>query len=125
MRESGLNLNGQEIRSLDDVPSAARVAGRQRFLNRWYKPVAMAPFGVCVFAAVKFFPDSRSWFLVALIEATLIWAIGVAAYAFYLLFWFKCPRCHSRFGLGERCRACELPRHAPSDMFKSLDEEGA
>lgn len=113
-------MGEQEIRSLDDVPSAARVAARQRFLNRWYKPVAMAPFAVCLFVALKFFPDSRSWFLVSLVEATLIWAFGVAAYAFYLLFWFKCARCHSRFGLDERCRSCGLPRHPPTDMFKSL-----
>ena len=99
-----MNVGDQEIRSLDDVPSAARVAARQRFLNRWYKPVAVAPFAVCAFVGLKFFPDSRSWFLVALVEATLIWAFGVAAYAFYLLFWFKCPRCHSRFGLVERCQ---------------------
>ncbi len=119
-----MNLGEHQIRSLDDTPSAARIAARQRFLNRWYKPLAIAPFAICLFLSLKFFPDSRSWFFVALIEATLVWAFGVAAYAFYLLFWFQCPRCQSRYGIGGQCRSCDLPRHTPSEMFKSLNEDG-
>jgi hypothetical protein len=104
---------GAVINSLDDVPSVARLAARQEFLAKWYHPVALAPFAVVVFVAVKFFGDSTSVILDALVGASLAWAIAVAAYTFYLLFWgVKCPQCGWRFGTGVKCGSCNLPRRA-------------
>jgi hypothetical protein len=108
-----------QIKCVDDVPEAARLADRQQFLNRWYRPVAMAPFAVFLFIDFKFFPNSNNWLVVGIGLATLVWAVGVAGYAFYLLTTFKCPKCHERFGLGEVCKSCNLPRHGSG--LESLD----
>ena len=46
-----------EIKSLDDTPTVARLAARQRFLRKWWRPVAIAPFVLVLFISVKFFGD--------------------------------------------------------------------
>ena len=115
--------SGQTISSLDDVPEIAKIAKRQLFLNRWYRPVAMAPFLLAVILGVGIFRDhSRNPILLAYTFASLMWAIFVAGYAFYLLSSFSCPCCSSRYGLGENCRSCGLPRHnqPPQSMFQEL-----
>jgi hypothetical protein len=120
-------LGEDAIKSVDDVPSVSRLANRQLFLNKWYKLVAMAPFLVVLVVSLWFFPNSSSRFLAALAIATVLWAAGVACYAFYLIFAVRCPRCHERFGLGENCKSCALPRHpdasAKIDLstFRPLD----
>jgi hypothetical protein len=113
--------SGRKITSLDDLPEAAKLAERQRFLNRWYRPVALAPFVLAVILGVIVFPNSRSPLLLIYTFASLIWATFVAGYAFYLLTSLHCPYCSSRFGLGDQCRACGLPRHhpQPNTMFDS------
>src|SRR5690349_18612260 len=104
--------SGKRVSSLDDVPDIAKIANRQLFLNRWYRPVALAPFLVAVILGVGVFRDhSRNPILLAYTFATLLWAMLVAGYAFYLLVSFRCPYCSSRYGLGENCRDCGLPRH--------------
>jgi hypothetical protein len=108
-----LGISEDQIKSVDDVPEAAILADRQLFLNKWYRPVALAPVAVVAFLDFRVFPNSNNWFVVGTIMATLIWVIGVASYAFYLLVAFKCPKCHERFGLGEACKSCKLPRHSP------------
>jgi hypothetical protein len=97
--------------SVDDFPNLARLASRQQFLNKWYKPVALAPFAVVLFVIFKFFPESNSGVLLAGVFASLIWAMFVAGYGFYLIFGLKCPVCAARYGLGQKCRSCDLPRH--------------
>jgi hypothetical protein len=106
------------ITCLDDVLVAARLAKRQQFLLQWYKAVALAPFALVVFTGLKFFPNSNSRAFDALVFVTLAWAMAVAGYTFYLLFWLKCPKCKYRFGSGEKCQSCNLPRHrASSGIF--------
>lgn len=100
-----------EITSLDDVPQIARLAARQQFLAKWYRGIAMTPFGVLVLIVIKFFGESTSIVPVITIEITLLWAMAVAAYTFYLLFAVKCPRCGRRFGSRTDCNSCRLPRH--------------
>ena len=34
--------SGKTISSLDDVPEIAKIAKRQLFLNKWYRPIALA-----------------------------------------------------------------------------------
>jgi hypothetical protein len=115
--------SGKKISSLDDLPEVAKIAQRQRFLNRWYRPVAMAPFVLAVVLGVGVFPkSSRNPILLAYTFASLLWAVLVAGYAFYLLFTFRCPYCSSTYGLGDKCRSCGLPRHSPPPqaMFEEL-----
>ena len=115
------------LKSLDDDPEIARVAARQLSLNRWYRLLALVPFAVLLFIDFEFFPNSNNAGLFVLVFASLFWAMGVAGYAFYLLFWFKCPNCGNRFGLGTECRSCGLRRHAPAtgliEDILSRDEE--
>lgn len=100
-----------EISCLDDIPSVARLAGRQRLLVRWYHAIAIAPFVAVLFIDVEFFEDSDSGRWLVLVGATLIWAFAVAVYTFYLTFFLKCPRCGWRYGSGYKCGSCNLPRH--------------
>ena len=118
-------LTDDEITSLDDLPDVARVARRQRFLNRWYKLVALAPFVVVLILSLKIFPKANEQVFFWPMLAALLWAMGVVAYSFYLLFWFKCPRCHERFGLGEACRNCGLARHRNVSLNIESTEEQA
>lgn len=105
-----------KVTCIDDVPSAAHLAARQRFFKRWYRPIALAPFALIVFVAIKFFSNSTSKLIDALIFLSLAWALAVAAYTFYLVFFsLKCPACASRFGIGDKCRTCGLPRHGDLD----------
>jgi hypothetical protein len=112
----------RDITSLDDLPRIAKLAERQRLLNKWYGPIAMAPFVVMIIFAVGIFPNSRNPFLYVLVFASLLWAMFIAGYAFYLLFFFRCPSCERRYGLGDRCRTCGLPRHidSPQTLFADL-----
>ena len=103
-----------ELSCLDEVPSRARQAARQQLLARWFYAIALAPFSVVVFVGLRFFADSRNRLFDALIGLTLAWAMGVAAYTFYMLFFMKCPRCGWRFGSGVACSSCKLPRHSDS-----------
>jgi hypothetical protein len=114
-----LGIQEDQIKSVDDVPEAARLAERQRFLNRWYRPVATAPFAVLLIVVDRFFPNAQGWLWARLAIATMLWAVGVAGYAFYLMLAFKCPKCHKHFGLGEACKSCDLPRHGAE--LESLD----
>jgi hypothetical protein len=99
------------ISCLEDVPSVARLAARQQLLARWYHAIALAPFAAVLVIDAEFFgySDSRLWLV--LVGATLIWAFAVAVYTFYLTFFLKCPRCGWRFGSGDKCGSCNLPRH--------------
>jgi hypothetical protein len=113
----------QEITSLEDVPSAARIAHRQRFLQKWYRVLALAPFGVVVYITLRFFGDKAATpLLMAPIYASLIWAVGVAIYTLYLTFFsFRCPVCGWRFGSGEKCSTCGLPRSRNAVNSNILD----
>lgn len=109
--EANFETTENQIKCVDDVPEAARLGAKQQFFNKWYRPVALAPFVLMLIVVFRFFPNANGWPWVILGTATLLWAGGVAGYAFYLIIAFKCPSCHERFGLGERCKSCDLPRH--------------
>jgi hypothetical protein len=102
---------GDKVSCLDDVAPVARLAAHQQLLAKWYHAIALAPFAAVLFIDIKFFgySDNRLWLV--LIGATLVWAFAVAVYTFYLTFLLKCPRCGWRFGSGEKCGSCNLPRH--------------
>lgn len=114
-----------DITSLDDVPSAARLAARQQFLTKWYKAVGMAPFVVLLFITLGIFGDNDSdsfWgrTLTDLTFSSLLWTLFITGYTFYLQFFLRCPRCRWRYGMGEQCNTCGLPRH-PGSGVKSDD----
>jgi hypothetical protein len=100
-----------EIGSLDDVPSLARIAARQQFLTRWYKAVALAPFVVVLFVVLTFFPKSTSRIPSVFVFASLVWAMAVVGYSFFLMIAIRCPACGWRFGMSNKCMSCGLPRH--------------
>jgi hypothetical protein len=108
--------SAREIKALDDAPNIARIAARQEFLNRWYKPVAMAPFVLVLIVATKLFPDSTSRISVYFVFASLAWVLLVVGYAIFLRFAVRCPVCGWRFGVGDKCSSCGLPRHRDADQ---------
>jgi hypothetical protein len=112
--KSDITRTEKEIACMDDVPGVGRRAARQQFLAKWYRVFALAPFAAIIFIAFKFFPNSNSWTQVILVFVAIIWGLSVAGYAFYLMFAVRCLVCKSRFGLGENCRSCGLPRHRDS-----------
>jgi hypothetical protein len=105
------------ITCLDDVPDLARLAARQQFFLKWYQAVGLVPLGLFVFIVFRFFPNSNSSALDALVGASLIWPLLVVIYTAYLWLTLQCPACKNRFGLGENCRSCNLPRHRDSTGF--------
>jgi hypothetical protein len=101
----------EEIACLDESPSVSRIAARQEFLNRWYRPVAMAPFILILVVVTAFFPSSHRAVQFGLASAAMIWAGAVIGYAIFLRFAVRCPVCGWRFGVQDKCNSCGLPRH--------------
>jgi hypothetical protein len=118
--KSDPSLSAQAVASVDDVPMVARLLARQQFFRKWYKPVALAPFALMLFIILKFFPNANGGFGTAVVFATLGWALAVVGYSFYLMFAVRCPACNSRYGIGQNCRSCNLPRHRGSTEPISL-----
>lgn len=92
--------NEKVLSCLDDDRSSARQAAHQELLARWWYAVALAPFFIVLFVGLKFFAESTSRVFDVLVGASLTWAIGIAAYTFYLICFLECPRCGWRFGSG-------------------------
>jgi len=113
----GVSKNDDAITCLDDVPDLARLAARQQFFLKWYQAVGLVPLGLFVFIVFRFFPNSNSSTLDVLVGASLIWPLLVVIYTAYLWLTLQCPACKNRFGLGENCRSCNLPRHRDSTGF--------
>jgi hypothetical protein len=102
----------ETITCLDDVPKLASRSLFQQRISRSYKLIALAPFAVVLFVVLKFFPNSTNKAWDFAIFLSLGWAMAVAGYAFYLLFWgVRCPACSAGFGVRDQCRSCGLPRH--------------
>jgi hypothetical protein len=119
-RRVELDGAGNTLTCIDDIPTVARLAARQQFLNKWYRPLGLVPFSVLIFIDFIFLHGSNNGLLVALVFISLLCAGAVSGYAFYLLFAVKCPVCKNRFGLGENCSSCNLPRHrTSSNLFGS------
>jgi hypothetical protein len=121
-----LGIAEDQIKSVDDDPTASRLAAQQKLITKWLKPTAMIPFIVFLIIDFRFFPHSNNWLVVSLGLTTVLWAGVINAYSLYLRITFRCPKCGNRFGSNENCLSCSLPRHAPppSDdgpMFESLE----
>jgi hypothetical protein len=100
------------IKNLDQFPQLALRSKRQQWVSQNYKLIGLLPFGIVLFIVLKFFSSSTNKAWDWLVEATLLWAILVAGYGFYSLFWgVRCPACGCGFGVGQECRSCGLPRH--------------
>jgi hypothetical protein len=97
---------------LDDVPRLARLSLWQQRISRSYHLVALVPFVAMIFIVFKFFPNSTNPIWTFAVFLSLGWAIAVAGYAFYSLFWgVRSPACGNGFGVRDSCRSCGLPRH--------------
>ena len=113
------HLDPDNIRCLDDCPSVARLAARQEFIGKYYRPLVLLHFIVAMFRGIKLFGENGP-ITFALIFDALIWGAGVLGYHLYLIFTLRCPVCGWRFGRGERCSSCGLARHPTSTEFESL-----
>jgi hypothetical protein len=91
---------------------------RRVLLERWYA-LATVPFFLSIVVGVGVFPrlvpDTAFWAGVAesLVLGALGWSFIVIFYALFVcISWFlvRCPRCGWRFGLGDNCGSCDLPR---------------
>jgi hypothetical protein len=114
--------NTKEMSCLDDFPEVAKKLLWQQRISRKYVLIALAPFTIVLLVVLKFFPESTNRLSDSLIFLTLAWAMIVACYAFYSLFWgVRCPSCGSGFGIKDKCRSCGLPRHYPAkSMFNEI-----
>jgi hypothetical protein len=99
------------ITCLDESPSVYRMAARQEFLHRWYRPAALVPFMVVVAVITVFFPNSDRSIQFGLASIAMLWAGAVIGYAVFLRFAVRCPVCGWRFGVRDKCSSCGLPRH--------------
>jgi hypothetical protein len=107
-------VDGQEITCLEDLPKAAGLLARQRFLLKCYTVTA-------VLAILPNIPYIETHFGRALWPLSLLVLLGLTGpwlYAFLLLSFFRCPVCRNRFALMKTCPACGLPTHR--DSSKSL-----
>ena len=86
---------------------------RQQLINRWSQSLAIAPFAVILFVDFAFFGGSDNRWVVGIVFVSLLWAISLVSYSFYLRFFggIKCPVCDGRFGSGNKCRSCGMQRH--------------
>ncbi|GAC1431612.1 MAG: hypothetical protein NVSMB62_28610 [Acidobacteriaceae bacterium] len=104
----------------DEAPDFARIAARQDLVTKRLKPTMMLPFIVFLLIDLKFFKDSNNWIVVSIGMLTVLWAGAVNFYSLYLRITVHCPKCGNRFGSGDKCASCSLPRHAPSTMFQPI-----
>src|SRR5438270_10788069 len=112
----------KEITCLDDVPTVARIAARQEFLKKHYKPVVLIPVFVATFIGCRFFGENSSATFY-LVSASLILGLSALGYHLYLVITLRCPVCGWRFGRGDKCSSCGLRRHAPSSVNTFLPDE--
>ncbi len=102
--------DSEKYKTLDDK--------RRALLRNWYA-LATVPFFLAIVIGVGVFPrivpDTAFWAGVAetIIFGSLGWSFIVTFYALFVYgrwFLIRCPRCGWRFGLGDRCGSCDLPR---------------
>ena len=115
---------------LADSDNYRRLDDRRRFFVQNQYSLAVAPFFLAIVFGLgilpRIVPDTAFWAGVAetLIVGSLVWAGIVIFHALFVyLRWFlyRCPRCGWRFGPGDRCGSCDLPRSrdnlTPSDSM--------
>jgi hypothetical protein len=85
-----------------------------KFVRQYWYGAAIAPFGLVLFLGLRYFPNSTSRFLDIPLGLSFAWAMFVAIYCLMLTaraLLIRCPRCGWRFGLGNQCGSCGLPKH--------------
>jgi len=106
--------DGQEITCLEDLPSAARLLARQRFMIKWYYAATF----VILIPSSWLFRATSGWLHWPVFFIVLIGISGPFLYPFLLLCFFRCPVCLKRFAMLKVCPSCGLPTHR--DSSKSL-----
>jgi hypothetical protein len=113
------NVVGAALPCLEDSESYVALDKRNLFVRKWGRGLALGPFVVALIVDLgvlpRAAPDTHFWeeFGYAVIWVSLAWTGIVIVYSLsVLLRWlfFRCPRCGWRFGPGEECRSCSLPR---------------
>jgi hypothetical protein len=100
---------------LDDSGPYRELNRQNKFFKRYWHVMALGPFTVTVFIEIRFFGDSTSRLAEIPVFVSVAWAMLVAVYGLILttrVLSIRCPRCKWRFGLGDKCSSCDLPRHA-------------
>jgi hypothetical protein len=103
------------LSGLDEWPTYSGLVRRKMFMQKYYRPLALVPFGIVLFTGGRFFGDSTSRFAIVPVYLSLIWALLVLVYTFWLVIRvraIRCPRCGDRFGSEDECIPCGFPRHA-------------
>ena len=113
-----------DLTCLADVPEIARRSLWQQRIAQNYGAIAITPFVLLLCIDFKFFGDSINPIWAYLGELTLIWAMGIAVYTFYVSFWgVKCPKCGHGFGIKDACRSCGLPRYEPTTTDSTVKKK--
>jgi hypothetical protein len=102
-----------QVACLEASEEYAALNRKSLFIKKYGHVMAIGPFFVVICVVFRWFSDSTSKFLLGLIFSTLFWAVAFACFAvivFASLLFIRCPRCGWRFGLGDFCSSCGLPR---------------
>jgi hypothetical protein len=101
-----------DLHCLDDDGSYGRAMRTKRFLDRFWYLFVFGPPLAMLFSARFAYKDPDT------LKYSLLWIFMFAAYWLLLkgrLAAFTCPVCAQRFGRGDACERCGLPRkRAPS-----------
>lgn len=102
-----------QFASLEDFESYLKLSRKLQFAKAYWYVVVSVPLVLAIFIGVRFFNNSENHIGNMLIAVSLCWGFLVCVYGLVLLgrfLMFRCPRCGWRFGLGESCGSCTLPR---------------
>lgn len=122
MAEPSTTLPGEKLEYLDDDPRYAQLTERVRFINRYWRAMAMGPFLVIVILAALLYRESIGRLPDVLLIMAAAWIMFLAIYCLSQIardLFYRCPRCHWRFGLGKVCGSCSLPRNRPEPSSAS------
>ena len=115
-----MNEDATQSRCLDESEPFARLNRQLQFLRKYWHVIALAPFAITIFVLLRFYGNSTNRLVDIPIYLTLGWAGAVIIYSLIVTFrtmFIHCPRCRWRFGGGEQCGSCRLPRHVASSLL--------
>src|SRR6266404_1151863 len=128
LRHGLSDVDGVALTCLEDSESYAALDKKNLFVRKWGRGLAFGPFVVALIVDLgvlpRVVPDTHFWeeFGYAVIWVSLACTGTVIIYCLsVLLRWlfFRCPRCGWRFGLGDRCGSCSLPRSRSTAIASS------